>query len=349
MATHDIFLGTYTKQGSEGIYSTQLDLATGQLSVPVLAAPAHNPTFLALDPRRKWLFAVSESVAQASAFNVSSQPLRLNQIGTELPKVGPAPCYISVDATGKTVFLTNYHNGFVAALPIRPDGSIASAQVIVHRGNSIHPERQQEPHPHSAVVAPDNRHVIVCDLGLDKIFSYALDAGRSSLVPDAPFTRSELGAGPRHSAFSPDGRHLYVVNEINSTLAAFDYRAADGALKPIATWSTLPLDFTQKSTAAEVRVHRSGRFVYSSNRGHDSIAIFARDPATGGLTFVRHVPCGGQGPRNFALSPDCAWLVCANQDTNSVSAFCVTEDGANLSPTGSTVTVSQPVCVLFYS
>lgn len=343
-----IYVGTYTRTASQGIYALRLDPHTGTLSQPELAGEIANPSFVALSPDGDHLYAVSESSGMVRPFATDRTTGRL----TPLPARetgGKAPCHLAVDGTGRTLIVANYHTGVVATLPIAADGTLGALDAaVIHTGRSAHPARQAAPHVHSATLSPDNRFVIVCDLGLDKIFTYSLDPTTARLAPAAtPFVTTALGAGPRHCTFSPDGRHAFVINELDSTLSSFAYEPATGALTPLATYSTLPASFSGENFPAEVRVHPNGRFVYGSNRGHDSLVVFAFDPATARLTPLEWVPSGGRNPRNFALSPDGTWLVAANQDSDSIKLFRVNAQTGRLSAVEGGATVPMPVCVLF--
>ena len=244
--------------------------------------------------------------------------------------------------------LANYHTGIVAAIPLQPDGTLGTPHIVQHSGHSVDPVRQLSPHVHSVTLSPDGRFVIVCDLGLDRIFTYRLDAAASQLTPaNPPYVATEPGSGPRHFVFGADGRHAYAITEMGSTIIAYDYAAVTGTLTPRQTVPTLPADFKETSSGAEIRLHPNGRFVYGSNRGHDSIAVLVADPATGLLTPVEITPCGGKNPRNFSLSPDGRWLVCANQNSNTLTVFRVDAKTGRLTPTGQTASVPLPVCVLF--
>jgi 6-phosphogluconolactonase len=236
-------------------------------------------------------------------------------------------------------------------MPVLPDGTPGDAQILRHTGRSVHPTRQQEPHPHAVIISPDNRFVIVPDLGLDRIFSYALDAASARLTPaEPPFVATTSGAGPRHFKFTADGRHACAVNELGNTVTTYDYESSRGALTPTKEVSTLPPDFTGSNTTAEIRIHPNGRFVYASNRGHDSIAVFALDAATGliGDAPVQIVASGGRTPRNFDLSPDGRWLVCGHQDSEWISVFGVDPATGRLARTEHTARVPGCVCVLFH-
>lgn len=349
MNPHHLFIGTYTRDGSRGIYALTLDAATGALSTPTIAAEAKSPSFVALSPDHRFLYAVSESEQMAAAFAVDPATGKLTSLQAPQSAGGVAPCHLAIDATDRTLLVANYHTGIVAALPIRADGTLGPpGSVIQHTGSSVNPARQSSPHVHSVTISPDNRHVIVCDLGLDKIFTYRLDPATARLTPaEPPFTAAAPGAGPRHFKFSPDGRHAFAITEMGSTLTSYAYAAANGALTPLDTRSTLPPGFVGVSSCAEVRVHPNGRFVYGSNRGHDSIAAFAFDAATGRLNLVEITPTGGKSPRNFALTPDGAWLVAANQYSDSLTVFRVDPATGRLTRVAASAHISTPVCVLF--
>ena len=345
-ARYLIFVGTYTSGRSRGIYALHLDAATGALSAPTLAAETTRPTFLALSADRRFLYAIRDSADQVAAFAVREAALApLPAAPTEK---GVAGCHLAVDRTGRTLLVSNYHAGTIAARAIAPDGTLGAPQVIKHEGRGPHPVRQKESHVHSAVISPDNRFALVCDLGLDRIYTYRLDAGQARLAPgQPPFTADAAGSGPRHSAFSPDGSHLYASHELDNTVTAFGYDAASGALALRQAVSTLPAGFMGESAAAEVAVHPNGRFLYVSNRGHDSIAVFAV-AANGLLTPLEFVPSGGRTPRHFALAPGGAWLVCAHQDSDSVTVFGVDPSSGRLTPVGEPANVPEGVCVRFF-
>jgi len=354
-----IFLGTYTpKDGaSRGIYAVRLDTTTGALGEPTLAAETPNPTFLAWGPGNRVLYALGEGPAPdgkttagvaAFAFDAAAGKISLlNSRGTG----GGSTTHLAVDATGREVVTVSYGNGYVASFPIGADGRLGEvASFIPHQGPlGPNPLRQEKPHPHSATISPDNRFAFVADLGLDRVFSYRLDPAKGTLTPNDPaFITVTPGSGPRHTKFSKDGRFFYILGEIDGSVTVCAYDAATGAGKPIQHTTTLPAGFkvTDPDRAAEIRVHPNGQFVYASNRGHDSIAVFALNP-DGTLRLVEITPCGGKHPRNFSLSPDGQWLVCANMESNSLTTFRVDAATGRLTAVGQPVTVPQPVCVLF--
>lgn len=351
-----LFLGTYTPAGgaSRGIQAVRLDPATGTLGEPVLAAETANPTFLAWHPDGRTLYALTESGTvngkpggALAAYRFDPATGGLTRLNVE-PAGGIGLAHVGVDATGRTAAVISYHGGYVAAFPIRADGSLGARTTLIPHGGPLGPNtnRQDKPHPHSVTFSPDNRFVHVCDLGLDRIFRYALDPAAATLTP-AGETASRPGAGPRHGKFSADGKFLYVINELNGTIEVFAADPATGALTRVQTAATLPAGFTGENICAEIRLSPDGRFVYGSNRGHDSLAVFARDAATGMLTPVEIVPTGGKHPRNFNLSPDGRWLVCANKDSDNVTVFARDAATGRLTRTAQSLGVPQAVCVLF--
>lgn len=352
MPSHLIYFGTYTRapSTSKGIYSVRLDDETGALSTPTVVAEAANPAWITLSPDKKHLYAISGSKAQAAGYLVDGRTGKL----TPLPAGGPSPeaappSHLVVDATGRMLLAANYADGYLSAMAIQPDGTLGAPTITRHSGKSMEPTRQDKPHVHSVTLSPDNRFVIVCDLGLDKIFTYELDPATAKVTPANPaFVITEPGSGPRHFKFGPAGLHAYAINELASTITAYDYDSARGALAPRQKVPTIPAGFTSKTTCAEIRVHPNGKFVYGSNRGHDSLAVFAVNPADGLLKPVEIVPSGGKVPRNFALSPDGKWLVCAHQDSDNLKVFRVDAATGRLTPTTHTAKVPMAVCVLFY-
>lgn len=353
---HLIFIGTYTPAGgaSRGIYSVRLDGATGALSAPVLAAATPNPTFLTLHPGGHRLYALAEGApidgkpgGAVAEFALERPHGTLTRLALQ-PTGGGGGAHVALDPAAHALVFASYHAGYVASFPLAADGRLGPrASFQAHTGTTgPRSDRQDKPHPHSTTFSPDGRFAYVCDLGLDQIVRYRLDAATGLLTP-AGATATTPGAGPRHAKFSDDGQFLHVINELDATIAVYAVESATGALTLLQRVPTLPADFAGSNTTAEIRLHPNGRFVYGSNRGHDSLAVFAREPATGRLTPVEIVPCGGGHPRNFALSPDGAWLVCANRDSNNLVVFRVDAATGRLTPTGQVATVPQAVCVLF--
>lgn len=354
-AEYLVYIGTYTRGESKGIYVWRFDTASARLTDLGLAAEAANPSFLAVHPNGRYLYAVSEiaefggrksGAVNAYAIDRSTGKLRLlNQVSSH----GAGPCYVAVDASGRSVLVANYGSGSVAALPVEADGRLREASAFIeHTGSSVNPRRQREPHAHSIQPSPDNRFVLAADLGADKLFVYRFDAAKGSLEPHNPaFAALAPGSGPRHFAFHPSGRFVYVINELASTITAFRWDARSGRLEELHTVPTLPEGFAGENTTAEVRVHPNGRFLYGSNRGHDSIAVFAVDPKTGLLSARGQVPSGGKTPRNFNLDPSGRYLFAANQNSNNVVLFRVDPKTGQPAPAGRELKVPTPVCVRF--
>ena len=348
------YVGTYTGPKSEGIYAFRFDSDTGAAEPLGLVAAAKNPTFLAMHPDGKHLYAANETGewqgqpgGYVTAFSLDSATGKLTELGQQATG-GDGPCHLNVDATGHTLLAVNYGGGSVASFPLNPDGSVQPhASFIQHRGSSVNPDRQRAPHAHSVNLSPNNRLALVCDLGLDKVLVYDLNAKRATLTPHDPlFAPLAPGAGPRHLAWSPDGKYAFVNGEMLSTLTSFRFAARKGVLTEVQTISTLPADFKGNSSTAETRVHPNGKFVYVSNRGHDSIAVFRTD-GQGGLSFVEHVPTQGKTPRNFNFDPAGKFLWAENQDSDSVFLFKVDAASGHLTPTGQKLSVGSPVCVRF--
>jgi 6-phosphogluconolactonase len=350
-----VYIGTYTGAKSKGIYLSRFDPATGRLTSPELAAETPSPSFLAIHPGKRFLYAVGEAtnlggkpVGAVSTFNLDAKTGQLTLLNQE-SSGGAGPCHLAVDPTGKCLLVANYGSGSIAALPIRADGSLAvPSAVIQHQGSSVNPQRQAGPHAHFIIPDPGNRFALTCDLGLDQVLVYRLDPGKGSLVANVPpFAAVKPGSGPRHLVFHPSGRFVFLINEMGSTVTAFAYDAKRGALKELQTISTLPEGFAGNSTCAEVQVHPFGKFVYGSNRGHDSIAVFGFDAARGKLTCLEHQPTQGKTPRHFALDPAGHWLLAENQDSDNIVVFRVDAKTGRLSPAGQTVSVGAPVCAVF--
>jgi len=350
-----VYIGTYTGAKSRGIYVARFDPASSRLGPPELAAESSNPSFLAPHPDRALLYAANEvsdfegqPAGSISAFAIDPATGRLRLLN-RVSSRGADPCHLVVDGTGKNVLVANYSGGSVASLPIRPDGSLSPASAFVqHRGSSRDPGRQKGPHAHAVQLDPRNRHLLVADLGLDQVLLYRFDAVRGTLEPSVPpYTPLSPGAGPRHLAFGQGGRHLYVVNEMDLTVRVFRYEA--DRLVEEQTISTLPAGTKpgKDDSTAEIQVHPSGRFLYASNRGPDTIAVFAVDPANGHLALVEHVPTGGRTPRNFAIEPAGRYLLAANQKSDTVVVFRIDPETGRLSPTGQSVEVGAPVCLTF--
>jgi 6-phosphogluconolactonase len=352
-----VFFGTYTGGNSKGIYVAHLDLATGQLSTAELAAEVVNPSFLALHPNRPFLYAVNEvgsfagqKVGAVTAFAMDPKTGKLDLLNQQ-PSGGGGPCHLTVDGTGNHVLVANYGGGSCSVFPVQSDGRLGEASAFVqHQGSSVNPQRQKAPHAHGIYVDRQNRFALVPDLGLDQVLVYRFDPVRGTLAPnDPPFATAAPGAGPRHLALDEQNKRAYVINEMHCTITAFNYDAERGKLDEFQTLSTLPegQQALPSYSTAEIALHPSGKFLYGSNRGHDSLAVFRIDPATGRLTLVQHEPAQGKIPRSFGIDPSGRFLLAANQDSDSVVSFRIDAGSGRLSPTGQTVSVGRPVCVIF--
>jgi 6-phosphogluconolactonase len=351
------YIGTYTeKTKSKGIYALRFDDTAGKLSFIGVAAETAEPSFLALHPNGKYLYAVNElskfngeESGAVSAFSIdrkSGKLTLLNQVASR----GVGPCHISLDKTGKYVLVANYDSGTVAVFPVQSDGQLGKyTGYEKHIGSSANKERQEGPHAHWIATSPDNRFLLTADLGIDKILISQFH------LPDGAFTRNKpnsgvklkAGAGPRHAAFSPSGKFFYVASELNSTVTAYSYSAKDGTLHELQIVSTLPKDFSGENDVAEIAVHPSGKFLYVSNRGRDSLAVFAIDAVKGRLTPVTDIATQGKTPRNFAIDPAGKYLLAANQGSNDIVVFKIDPATGGLTLTGQVVEVPAPVCIAF--
>jgi 6-phosphogluconolactonase len=353
MSNYLVYVGTYTGSKSQGIYVYKLE--GGKLAPLGLAAECQNPGFLAVHPNHRYLYAVNETeiyegqkTGSVSAFSIDRKTGKL----TLLNVVGsgdPGPCHLGIDHTGKCVLVANYGVGSVAAFPILADGRLGKATAFLpHTGHSVDPKRQEAPHAHSIYVSPDNRFVISADLGTDQVYVYRFDASQGTLVPNQPPSAAvPPGTGPRHLAFHPSGKFAYVIEEMGSSLTAFAFDQAGGVLHPLETISTVPPDYKGYNDCAEVEMHPSGKFLYGSNRGHDSITVFAIDPVKGTPTPIEYVSTQGKTPRNFGIDPTGSYLIAANQNSNTLVVFRIDQKTGRLTPTGQKVDVHAPVCVVF--
>lgn len=357
-----VWFGTFTRgpAGSEGIYVSRFDDASGALTPPVLAARAKNPGFLALHPSLPLLYAVSEVADHDGKPTGGILSFAIDEsVGiltkkSEQPSGGPGPCHVSVDRTGKVVLAANYGGGSVICLGLDSDGSLrpvvagAPGGFIQHEGKSVNDKRQEKPHAHSIYPSADGRFAITCDLGIDKVLIHALDRAKATLAPHA-FAAVKPGAGPRHFAFHPSGRFGYACNELDLTVTGFTFDATAGTLTEFQTLSTLPADITDRAglSTAEIVAHPSGKFLYVSNRGHHSIAMFSVDEATGKLAFLGVEPIRGKTPRNFVVDPTGRFLLAAGQDSNTVTVFAIDPATGRLTFTGQSIDVPMPVCIRF--
>jgi 6-phosphogluconolactonase len=353
--TYLMYVGTYTEDGSKstGIYAYRYDPATAEITSAGLAAETVNPSFLAVHPNHRFLYAVNEvgnykgqKSGAVSAFAIDRVTGKLTLINQVASK-GADPCYIIVDKTGKYVLVANYTGGSVAVFPVAEDGRLGEASAFVqHTGHGTNPERQEGPHAHSIDLSADNRFAIVDDLGLDETIVYRFDKG--TLIPNGPqFGNADPGAGPRHFAFHPNGKFAYVVNEMGTSVSVFAFDGNAGVLRPQQTISTIPKGFAEHNDDAEIGVHPSGKFLYASNRGHDSIAVFTIDSNKGTLSFVEYASTKGKTPRSFEIDPTGSLLFAENEKSNNIVVFRIDQQTGRLTATGKVLEVVEPVCVKF--
>jgi 6-phosphogluconolactonase len=345
-----VFVSAFAAGEKGGIHAYQLDLKTGALKEVHRTAGVENPFFLALSPDHKYLYSIhgktfgGKEHEQVAAFALAGRTGKMKLLNRQSAR-GSAACYLEVDATGHTVLVANYSTGSVAALPVHKDGSLGKASSFIqHAGSSVDPARQEGPHAHCIVASPDNKFAYAADLGLDQVLCYRLEPATGKLTSTAkPFARTPAGAGPRHLTFHPNGKHLYVINELANSVTLFDYDGKFGVLSRKQTISTLPKDFKGKSYCADVKVTPDGRFLYGTNRGHDSIAAY-RIGAGGELTLIGIQPSLGKGPQNLAITPDGKLLLCANMPGNNVAVFRIDETGG-LKSAGKPHAVTSPSCI----
>lgn len=353
--SYRVYFGTYSQPDQGGIFTATFDAATGKLSDAMLAAPTVNPSFLAIHPTYKFLYSVGEiadfqgqKTGGVSAYAIDATTGKLTLLNQQ-SSAGTGPCHIVLDKSGGTALVANYGGGSVASLAIGADGKLSLAvSAIQHKGSSVNASRQEAPHAHSINLDPANRFAFAADLGLDKVLVYKFDATKHTLMPHTPEGVGIVaGAGPRHFAFHPSGQFAYVINELLNTVTAFQYDDQKGVLTEIQTITTLPADYQETSYTSEVVAHPSGKFLYGSNRGHDSLAVFAIDTATGKLTATGHVKMAGKTPRNFNIDPTGKWVIAGNQASNTVTVFAINLETGMLTQQGDSIAVPSPVCVRF--
>ena len=349
-----VYVGTYTSGKSEGIYLYQLSLASGELKHVTTSKGIKDPSYLTLSPNRRFLYAVNEveefedkKSGALSAFAIDQKTGELKLLNQK-SSLGGAPCYVTVDKTGKFVLVANYVGGNVAVLPVRSDGGLNDAtDVQQFQGSSID-ARQEGPHAHCIVLDHSNRFAYACDLGTDRIMIFRFEGRRGKLIPgNSPWVQLKPGAGPRHLTFHPGGKYAYVINELHATVSAFTHNRASGDLIEMQTTPTLPLGYSAANTSADIHISPDGRFLYCSNRGHDSVAAFRVDPRDGKLAFIAHESTGGKAPRNFAIDPTGAFVLVANQKSDNIVVFRRDRNTGRLSATGHIAEVPSPVCLKF--
>jgi 6-phosphogluconolactonase len=343
-----LYIGTYTRKTSEGIYVYQFNATTGDIKLISIAKDVVNPSFLAISADKRFLFSLGGSKGDSvNAFSIDKSTHHLTLLNSQSLGNSYGACYLQADQTGSWLIVGNYGSGSVTVLPIEPNGMLGPvSQTIQHEGKSIDPERQQKPFVHSINIAPNNRDVFVPDLGTDKIMSYTLDHKTDQLISSPiPFTTVTPGSGPRHFAFHPNGKFAYGINEMSATITAFNYN--EGALQSFQTVKNLPDDYTGRKWAADIHISPDGKFLYGSNRAHESLGIYKINAETGNLTLVGHQQVHGKTPRNFTIDPSGNYLLIANQDSDNIVVFKRNHETGALTFTGKEITISQPVCLKF--
>ena len=355
-SAYRVYFGTSTKQeGLSGIYMSLLNMQTGQLSAAVRVTETVKPGFITIHPNGRYIYSTreegrpdAENTGTVSAFRISEPDGALFNINT-LPSEGAGPCHVSIDPSGKNVLAANYTGASCAVLPIQSDGLLRPAtSVQKHTGSSVHPKRQTKAYTHSINCDLAGQFALVADLGIDRIMIYRFDADKGSLIPnDPPFVKTRPGGGPRHLTFHPSGRFVYVNFELGNEVSVFQYDSGKGVLNCIQTISTLPDGFTGENTTSEIQTTPDGRFLYVANRGHNSLAVFAVDPATGKLTSLGHEPTRGNIPRHFRIDPTGSYLIAVNATSGDAAVFRINRTTGLLEFTGSQIQLPSPSCVQF--
>lgn len=347
-----IFISSFAAGDKGAIQAFQWDSKSSQLKPVQQTSGVENPFFLAVSKDQKFLYSIHAKTfggkenEEIAAYQIEGRTGKLKLLNRQSAR-GTAACYLDVDATGKSVFVANYTSGSVASLPVQADGSLGEAAAFFqHAGSSVNAARQKEPHAHCIVVSPDNRFVFAADLGLDQVLSYRLDAKTAKLTPnDPPFAKSPAGAGPRHLTFHPNGKRVYVINELANSVTVFDYDTQAGKLAETQTISTVPADFKGTSHCADLKITPNGRFLYGTNRGHDSIAAY-RIGDDGKLTLIGIEPSLGKGPQNLAILPGGETLLCANMPGNNVATFRIDTQTGGLKSVGEPIAITSPSCIM---
>jgi 6-phosphogluconolactonase len=344
-----VYFGTHRAGPGRGFSLAHFDSDTGVLTTPKFLLEAVEPAFFVIHPDGQHLYSINSGApGGVSAYAIDPPTGRLTLLN-QVPSGGDDANYICLDRTGRFAFVANYSGGNLSAFALEPDGRIGVRTAFdQHTGHSVDPKRQTHPYVHSIIIDAANRFVLAADLGVDRLFVYRFDATTGALTPnDPPFATVAPGSGPRHVKFHPNGRWVYLINEMGCTITAFAWDSARGGLSAIETVTTLPAGFKGINHCAEVVVHPNGKFLYGSNRGHDSLAVFAIDPATGRLVLIEHTPSRGSKPRNFEFDPTGKWIVCTNHDSDNAVVFRVDEGTGRLTLVGEPVSVPFPFCARF--
>jgi 6-phosphogluconolactonase len=344
-----VYFGTHLSGPGKGFSIAHFDPDTGALTVPKFDLDAVAPAFFVIHPDGRHLYTCNSGrPGGVSAYAIEPKNGRLTLLNSQ-PAGGADTSYLSLDKTGRYALAANYEGGSIAVFALKPDGGLGDRTAFVqHTGSSVNPQRQSHAFAHSIITDPSNRFALVADLGLDKVFVYRFNETNGTLAPnDPPFVAVRPGSGPRHVKFHPDGKHVYLINEMGSSVIAFNWDAARGALTGFQTVSTLPEDFKGTSACAELEIHPNGKFLYGSNRGHDSIAVFSIAPESGRLSLIAHVPTQGRTPRNFTFDPTGKWIIVTNHGSNNAVVFRADEKTGRLTQTGNPVEVPYPFCERF--
>ena len=348
-----VFISAFAPGEKGAIHAYKMNPQTGELKLVERTSDVEHPFFLAVSPDNKFLYSIhapgkfsGKNNEFVSAFALEGRTGKLKLLNRQ-SSLGTASCYLDIDKSGKAVVVANYTTGSVASLPVKEDDSLGESETFIqHTGSSVNPQRQKEPHAHCSVISPDQKFVFAADLGLDKILAYQLDSETAKLTPaEQPFVRTIPGAGPRHLTFHPDGKQLYVINELKNSITEFDYNPESGMLIEGQTISTLPEDFSGTSHCADLKFTPDGRFLYGTNRGHDSIAAYQVDDQ-GKLTLLEIEPSLGKGPQNLAVTADGKYLICANMPGNNVVVFKIDDKTGKLSPAGDPIEIPSPSCIM---
>ena len=350
-----VFFGTHSVGAKKGISVAHFNSETGVLTKPELVVEAPAPAYFIIHPDGKHLYACnSNDFAKGytgqtiTAYSIDPKNGNLTLLNQQ--SSGSAdPSYICMDASKRFVLVANYKGGSVAVITLKPDGSLGEITAnIKHTGRSVDTVRQTQPYVHSIKLDPTNHFALVADLGLDKLFVYRFNSETGSLEPnDSPFAAVAPGSGPRHIAFHPNGKFVYLINEIACTIITYAWDSTTGKLIELQTSSTLPSDFKGKNTCAEIEVYPNGKFLYASNRGHESLAVFAIDSTNGKISLLEHIPTQGHWPRNFSFDPTNKWLIVTNHNSDNAMVFKVDDKSGHLTPVGNPVPIAYPFCIRF--
>ncbi len=354
-SSYTLYVGTYTSGKSKGIYILEFDVNSGSLIQNSFCSGIENPSFLVVNRDKKFLYAVSEIGNFKNQYSGGIYAYKIDHENNSLQFInsvssnGAHPCHLTVDKSDRYIIVANYSGGNISVINIDDDGSLGKCTDIVqHYGKSVNKSRQEMPHTHSVNIDASNRFVVAADLGIDKLMLYKFDDGNGKLNPtEQIYLKTKPGAGPRHFSFHPNGKFAFVINELDCTITSLQFNGIDFLLEPIETVSTLPKDFKGENTCADIHIHQNGKFVYGSNRGHDSIAAFYFNETNGKLLLIQHQSTLGRTPRNFAIDPSGKFLLAANQNSDSIIVFSIDQLTGKLSATNQKIEIPSPVCLLF--